>query len=738
MEKTTYMALNRRSFMTGVGGLTFGIALTHTSLAKSGLASAATASDANLSHWVTLSSDGTIQIMTAVTEMGQGSRTHVPVILADYMDADWSKVKLVNAPPDDKLYGNPGMGGFMYTAGSRGVKGYYAPMQTLGAQARHVLMASVAKKWNVPVSELTTEPSIVVHAKSGRRISYGDIVAFLELPEKAPEITPDMLKKPEDLRYIGKHVMREDVPAKSRGLAQYAIDVHVPGMVYGAMLRQPVEGAAPLAVDESEARRINGVIDIVKTPYGVGVVADKPWTAFAARDALKVTWDMTVKAWKHDSDAALETYRAEARDLAKAGIAGGEKVGDAKAALEKAAKVVEAEYFTDLVYHAQMEPLNSVAHVTEGGKKAEIWLGTQSQTIAVESACKTLGTTPENIVLHDMILGGGFGRRMHREQEFLTDALLLSKAVAKPVKVIWTREEDLKGGHFRPMTAQYLRAGLDAKGSIVAWHHRVVGDLCFVYVDPWRAGRANGRDGMVAGGAEAVVYAFPDRLSEVTIFDNGVRTSPLRGIGSGPNKFAIASFIDEIARAQGIDPVAYHRTMLSHNTRALRVIEKTAEISAWGKNEPGRFKGFSFLDYNGTYVSAVADISIDAASGKIRVHRFWLSVDPGLAVQPENIRAQMEGGIIYALGGALSERITIKDGVVTESNFGDYTLPRARELPEIEIAIVSSPDLPPSGVGEEAVVTVGPAIASAFAAATGKRLRHLPMTPDRVKAVLSA
>jgi isoquinoline 1-oxidoreductase subunit beta len=731
-EKTG--AIGRRSFMVGAGGLTFGVAF---GSGPDWNAAAQTASSA-ISPWVTLSRDGTITIMAAAAELGQGTRTAQPLVLAEEMDADWAKVRIVNAPPNDAVYGNPGVGGIMYTNAARTLSGYFPVMRNFGAQARRVLLDSVAKKWGVPVEELSTGPSVVIHARINRRIGYGDVVEFIELPAKAPEIKPEQLKKPADFRYLGRDVMRTDVPSKTRGAAQYGIDVQVPEMLYGVVLRSPVEGGGPANVDDRAARQVAGVSHVVTLLYGVGVVADKPWAALAARDALKVSWNNAGKAQGYDSEKAAAKYLATARDLSIPGPSGGEKAGDALAAIAGAAKVIDGEYFCDLAYHAQMEPLTAVASVAPDGQSAEIWLGTQSQTIAVESASKTLGIAADKIKLNDMMVGGAYGRRGHREHEFLSDALHLSKAAKKPVKMVWTREDDLRNGRFRPMTAHYLRAGLDASGKVVAWHHRVAADLTFPFQDPVRYARANGRDGMVAGGAEALSFDIPNRLVEVTTLDNGVRTSAMRGIGNGPNKYAIDAFMDEIARARNMDPIAFRLELVGKDPRAQNVIRTTARMADWGNNPPGRFKGFTFIDYSKTYMGAVAEVSVDRTSGEITVHRFWMAVDAGFVVQPDNIVAQMEGGVIYGLGQALTERITIEDGAVQQSNFHDYVVPRMRDVPDIYIEVISNPAAPPLGVGEQGVTTVAPAICNAVAAATGVRLRRIPMTPERVLQALKA
>src|SRR5437773_11435799 len=378
----------RREFMVGAAGLTFAVLMDGCAAMRTeergGAVLAPAPADGSLkvNAWASLSTDGAIYIANPAVEMGQGSQTAIPLIIAEEMDADWSRVRIVPAAPDDKIYGNPGFRGLMYTAGSATVTGYWDVARTFGAQVRRVMMENAARLWNVPLAELSTEPSTVVHAKSGRRLGYGEIAAVAQLPAVAPAIKPEELKQPGQYRLIGKDVMRVELPGKVDGSAQYSIDVQLPGMLYGAVLRGPVEGSAPLAIDDSRSRAIAGVVAIVRMPFGVGVIAETPWAAFGAKDALGVTWDRRARAFGHDSARAPALYAAAARDLTRPGKPW-DSAGDAPGAMQKAAKVYESEYICDYTYHAQMEPLNSVASVSAAGDACEIWCGTQSQTMAV-------------------------------------------------------------------------------------------------------------------------------------------------------------------------------------------------------------------------------------------------------------------------------------------------------------------------------------------------------------------
>ena len=740
------LGLTRREFMVGAGGLTFAVLLPgcaplpaprpEAAPARAGATLASGTEGARaLSPWVSIAPDGTVYIQSPAVEMGQGSLTSLPLIVAEELDADWAKVRIVPAPPDDKLYGNPGFGGLMYTAGSNAVRSYYGPLRIFGAQVRRVLLDSAARQWSVPVAELTTEAGVVVHARSGRRAGYGEIAASAEIPARAPEITPEDLKKPEQFRLIGKDVMRVELPGKVNGSAQYSIDVQVPGMVYGAILRAPVEDSAPEQIDESAARAVPGVLRIVRLPFGVGVVAETPWAAFAAKDALRVTWDRRGKAWGWNSDEGMGRFVAAARDLKSSGTPW-DQVGDAPAALRKATRVFEAEYRCDYAYHAQMEPLNSVCAVSPDGERCEVWVGSQGQTMAVAAVAKAVGIAPDRVLLHNTLLGGGFGRRGHRDEEFVVDGALLSKEVRRPVKLMWTREDDVKNGRFRPMSAHFLRAGVDHQGRIVAWHHRLACDWVTPFVDPVRfKGVFKEVDLIAIAGTEIRTYDVPNRLSEQLGQDTGVRTSPLRGIGVVANKFATEAFLDEMAERLGVDPVTFRLTLLRNSPRGQAVVNAAVEMSEYRRFRAGRSMGLAFCDYSNTLLAGVAEVSVDRTSGAVRVHNFWCAIDPGVAVQPDNIVAQTESSIVYGLGLALSERITFKDGVVQQSNFSDYRVPRLGDVPDIHVKLVATAN-PPTGVGQMATPLVAPAVAAAVRRATRAKLTHTPFLPERVRAAM--
>jgi len=722
----------RRQFMVGAAGFTFGVAAGVPAALLSGQA-AAQNSSVRLNNWVTVFTDGTVAIMSPAAEMGQGSLTSLPRIVADEMDADWGKVKVIASPASDKIYGNPGRGYTQYTAGSATVTGYFNSLRQFGAQVRYVLMDNAAQRWNVPLAELSTQPGVVLHAKTNRRMTYGEIAAFAKVPAEAPQIEVEPVASAE-FRLIGKDTPRVDVDGKQNGSAQYSIDVHVPGMIYGAILREPVDGAGVEKLDDAAARAIDGVINVVQLKYGVGILADSPWAAFQARKALKVTWGGKAKGQGFSTDTGYALFSAAAKNPAQATI-DWERKGDAAAKLKAAATVVDAEYRSDYAYHAQMEPLNSIAAVSPAGDAVEIWCGVQSQTIAITVAAQALGIPESKVTFNHYLLGGGFGRRGNRDVDFVLDSVLLSKAAGKPVKVIWTREDDIHAGRFRPLYVNRLQAGLDASGNVAGWHHRAVCDHVMAFMDPLRYKQVNGRDPIALLGTEVPAYELPDRTIEGVLQTTGMRTNPLRGIGFTANSFATEVFVDELAVKAGVDPVAFRLRLLKNSPRARHVIEETAKMADWQRKRPGRGLGVAYVNYSGTQIAGIAEISVDKQSGAIKVHEFWCTIDCGVAVHPDNVIAQTQSSIVYGVGLALSERITIADGAVEQSNFYDYHVPRMRDVPQMHIKLVQTKNHP-TGAGQMAVPLVPSAISNAVFQLTGVRLRQQPMLAGRVKQAL--
>ncbi len=537
-----------------------------------------------LSPWVSIAPDGTITIMSAATEMGQGSMTSLPLIIAEELDADWSKVRIVPAPPIEAIYGNPGFQGMMYTAGSNAVTSYYTPLRTFGAQVRRVLLDNAARKLGVPVEELTTEPSVVVHAKSGRKLSYGDIAAIAEVPAKAPEIKPEQLKKSSQFRLIGKDVMRVELPGKVNGSARYAIDVQVPNMLYGAVLRAPVEGSVPDKIDDSQgqgdrrrgqdraaalwrrrARRdamggvrgapgADSIGDLDTDRHGLGLRQRQGPRAVRRRR-------QEPRPWRD----RMEQDRRSARRAAEGRLHHGGRVS-LRLRLSRADGAAERHRI-------------GVA----GGRRGRDLGGTQSQTTATEAPAKILGIAKDKVKLHDMLMGGGFGRRGNRDVDFIIDAVLMSKEAGRPVKVMWTREDDVHNGRFRPISAHSLKAGFDASGKLTAWQHRIAVDRVGAYMDPVRYQMAGGKDFIAMLGADLKGYDVPHQLVEQLYRDTGVRTNPLRGISFLANRFATEAFVDEIARKRGKDPIAYHLELLKDTPRAVTVVKRVAADGGMGQ-----------------------------------------------------------------------------------------------------------------------------------------------------------
>jgi isoquinoline 1-oxidoreductase subunit beta len=503
-------------------------------------------------------------------------------------------------------------------------------------------------------------------------------------------------------------------------------------------VRSPVEGGTPDKFDQAKVAAIPGVISAVRLPYGIGVLAETAWAAFAGKAAVEqtITWNRTGKAWGFDGDQGMEAFAADARNISVPVTNDWFKQGDAEGELGNAATVIEGEYRCDYAYHAQMEPLNAVASISPSGDAAEVWCGTQSQTMALDAIAKALGIPREKVTLHYTLLGGGFGRRGHRDEEFIVDAVLLSKEAKRPVKMMWTREDDLHNGRLRPITAHFLRAGLDPSGKIVAWHQRLAGDRVWSFQDPVFYKIAGEKDRILMLGVELRSYDIANQYCGQIYRDSGVRTSALRGIGFTANKFVTEAFLDEVALKRGIDAVQLRLELLKNTPRGRAVVERVSQMANWGKKpEDGRGFGFAFIDYSSSLLGGIAEVSVNRASGQIKVHNFWCAMDCGIPVQPDNIVAQMESSIIYGLGMALTERISIKDGAIEQSNFYDYQVIRMRDMPQLHIEILAT-DNHPTGAGQMATPLVAPAINNAFAALTGKRLRETPMTPERVKTAL--
>jgi isoquinoline 1-oxidoreductase subunit beta len=732
----TKTSLSRRDALKAAGGLTFAFSFGLSADDASAQKTAAPAAASKLNAYVSIAGDGIITIQSPAPEMGQGIKTGIPLIIAEELDADWSKVRVVQSPIDP-AYDHP-IFRSQFVVGSLSTRGYWMPVRTAGAQARRVLLDAAAAKWNVPVGELSTEPGVVVHKASNRRLGYGEIAATAKAPDKLPEIKPEDLKKVAAFRLLGKDVARGDVPAKATGREQYSIDVQVPGMLFGTLARAPVRGSGPVSFNEADLAKMPGVVKVVALSNGVGIVGQSMPQVIAARRALKAQWK-DAPGSKTNSVEALKEYQAAVRNAEKKGVVG-RNSGDIAKAMAEAAKTVTGEYTTDYVYHAQMEPLNAVASVTADG--VEVWAGTQWPTMAMTKAAEAAGVPREKVKFNPMTMGGGFGRRAY--VEYVVDAVALSKAAGKPVKMVQTREDDVAAARVRPMTAHKIDVGLDKDGKILGWRHRIAADTVVPYLyGPARMETQKGVDHIVMAGADVPLYDVQSHQAEHLYEERGVRTAAWRGIGAGHNAFAIECMIDRLAKETGVNPIAY-RIGLLKDRRAKDVIHTVAEMSDWynKKARPGRSVGVAFsrlgLPQVGEALAAtVAECSVDQASGLVRVHKLWCAADVGLPLQPANIAAQVEGSLIWGVSSALKERITIKDGAVQQQNFSDYEILRMSETPEVNVKVLRSGEMP-LPVGELGLGTVIPAIANAIFAGTGKWLTAAPFTKTRVTTALKA
>ena len=710
---------SRRSFMVGSGSVAIGVSfgLTGTELAQAQSAGGAGYAP---NAWVNIATDGMVTLMSPAAEMGQGTMTAMPMLLAEELDLDWKMVRVVQAPSNAKIFGNPRFGGGMTTGASRTVQGYYEPIRLAGLQARQVVLQAGASAMGVPAAECRTELGQVIHS-SGKRMSYGQIAAVAKAPDALPAVDKSQLRPASQFKIIGTDIDRVDVAAKTNGTARFGIDQRMPGLRYAAILRAPVQGETPASVDDAAARAIPGVQQVVRLPYGVAVVADSWHTARKARDVLKVEWSANARARQHDSDKVLAEYVARARKLDDAGV-DFIKDGDAAKAIAGATRTFAATYTSEMVSHICMEPMNCTAVVR--GEQIELWAPAQSASFIIGAVGGVAGFKPENIKANITLLGGGYGRRV--EPDFAVDAALVAKAMpGTPVQVIWTREDDIVHDKYRPMTAQHLVAGVDAQGRIVGLLHRVVSEGIYARVVPAAFKAAGGKDAPVMEGTE-ITYSIPDHGVQFMIEQRGINSGFWRAVGPGYTKFAIETLVDDVARGVGVDPIEYRIRMLDKNPRGAAVMREVAAMSGWGKpRAAGRALGVAFSDAWNTMCGMVVEISM--VNGMPVVHHVWSAVDCGVALQPRNVRAQIEGSVIYGLSAALHEKMTFKAGVPQETNLDRYRVLRASETPLVDIKVMVT-DNHPGGVGEVGVPPIAPAIANAMVALGAPRQRGLPFT----------
>ena len=664
--------------------------------------------------WVHIADDNTITLISARSEMGQGVYTSMPMLIAEELNVDITRIKVAIAPPG-AIYANALLGA-QITGGSTSVRDGWEKLRLGGAQVREMLISAAAQKWGVDRSTLKADNGMVLGA-DGKKATYGELAegaSKLPVPEKVA------LKDPKDFKIVGKRVKRLDTPAKVNGTAEFGIDVKLPGMVYASLEQCPVIGGKVKSFDASAAKGMPGVIDVVQIPDGVAVVASSYWQAQKARKSLVVQWD-------EGPGAALDhnTVLAGNRTALASGkvLPIGKAVGDVGAAMRGAAKTMQAEYITQMQAHAPLEPMNWTASFA-GGKCLLIG-PTQFQQGAQGAVAAALGIKPEDIELRTTFLGGGFGRRI--ELDFIVQAAQISKAVGRPVKLLWSREDDMTHDFYRPAGLNQIKAGLDAQGMPVALHFKVASQSV--------TQRAFGlpKDTFDAFMAEAAVapYEVPNTQHDLIIHDTGIRVGYWRAVSHNMNAFANESFMDEMAASAGKDPYQYRMALLKNQPRYANVLKLAAEKSGWGQPLPaGRARGIALMEGYDTYMAQVAEISL--VDGAIKVHRVTVAADLGRMVNPDIVEGQIQSSIVFGMGSAIMQDITMEKGRVQQTNFHNWPLPRMSESPAIDIVLVNSTEKP-GGCGEPATALIAPAIANALASLTGKRLRKLPMTADAIK-----
>jgi len=727
--------ISRRSFLK-VTGLTLAVSVTPLGYTILNAAEKKDLKAFNPNVWLHITSDNRVTIYIGNSEMGQGVLTAHSMIIADELEADWKQVRILQGEAKD-AFKSPILGA-QITVGSASVRGFYEPLRKAGAAGRAMLVKAAAESWKVPESECKAVLGTVKHEKSNRSLTYGQLcekASKLEIPKDPP------LKNESEFRYMGKPMPRVDVPEKVRAKAVYGLDVNdgnvkeLKGMLYAVIARPPAYGAKPQSFDQKAAEQVKGVVKVMEIPMGVAVCATSTDAALKGRDALNVQWD---KGALPDMDNAY-IEKLMMADLDKQGAKVVE-VGDAKKAVSEAAKKVEATYYVPCVAHATMEPMNATAYVQKD--RCDVWAPNQNQTLGQGMAAGITKLPPEKIHVHTTFLGCGLGRRAFTN--FVPEAVMISKALEKPVKVMWTREDDIKHDRFRAPMTHRIQGGLDAQGQLIGWYHKTSAISIMRPVNPNAI-----KDGVdyycLWGLADApespmwnarIQYEIPNLYIEFLMADLPIPCWPWRAVQNGPNAFVIESFIDELAHAAAKDPLEFRLQSLKNNKRATRVLQTVAEKAGWGKPIPmGQARGIAQHACFGTWTAQVVDLSVDKNTGMIKVHRVVAAVDCGPVVNPGPLVEQIEGGITMALSTALKEEVKFAKGGVATSNFDDYPIIRMSEVPEIEVHMVKSTDKI-GGIGELGIPALAPAVANAVFNATGARIRRIPLTPEIVLAAI--
>jgi isoquinoline 1-oxidoreductase beta subunit len=704
--------LDRRSFLASIaaiGGslvlgfeIPFGTRATHASV-----------DPREITAWVVIEPDETVIIRVAKSEMGQGSFTALPMLVAEELECDWSKVRAEFAPPHENRKRNR-VWGNMSTGASRSISASQNDLRRAGATARAMLIAAAAARWSVPMTECTAAQGVITHGPSGRRITFGAIAAA------AADVKPPaqvVLKDPKDWKLIGTRQRRFDVPDKITGKPIYAIDVQLPNMLYAAIVQCPVFKGTLKAVDETRLAGMKGIHQVVKLPDAVAVVADGWWRAKKAAEALPVTWDFGDSSHVSSGTIGAQLKAGLSANDARIGRAD----GDVDRALGQAVKRIEADYAVPFLGHATMEPQNCTAHVT--ADLVEVWAPTQDGETALAIAADAAGMSPDKVLIHKMMLGGGFGRR-GIFQDFVRQAVLIAKAVGQPVKLVWTREEDIRHDFYRPVAMARMIAGLDANGMPIAWKIRTSGQSIIAAVSP-RVMQFGVDRNFLQGLLEDMPYEVPNYLVDFAMRNSHVPVGVWRSVNHSQNAFFKESFVDEMAFAAGVDPYLFRRKLLAKKPRELAVLEAAATRAEWGASlRSGIFRGMALHNSQNSVCAQVVDASV-GADGKVRVHRVVSAIDAGHVVNPLTIELQTESAVVFGLSAALYGEITIKDGRVEQANFHDYPMLRLAEMPQVETVIVRGDGW--GGVGETAVPPLAPALCNAIFAGTGKRIRSLPL-----------
>ncbi len=726
MDTDRILNLSRRRFLAaGVAagaGLTLGILpMARAAVGESGPGVAGDAPDGiaefEPNAFLHIGRDDTVTVISKHLEMGQGTYTGLATLVAEELDADWSRVRVEGAPADTSRYRNLFWGQAQGTGGSTAIANSWEQMRKAGAVARQMLIGAAAERWRVDPQEIEVESGVVSHPASGRSARFGEL-AEAAAAQAVPEQV--LLKDPDEFRLIGQRLPRKDSPEKIDGSATFTMDVKLPGLLTAVVVHPPRFGARVRGFDAAAAQAVPGVKRVVQIPSGVAVVAGDFWSAKRGRDALLVDWDES-DAFALSSAQILDQYR----DLAAQPGSVARSDGDANAAMAGAAKALEAEFSVPFLAHAAMEPMDCVARIDADG--CEIWNGEQMQTGDQHAVAAALGIEPEQVRIHMLYAGGSFGRRANPKADYVLEAVHIAKAMGPgvPVKLIWTREDDMRAGYYRPMYLHRVRAGLDAEGNPLAWEQRIVGQSIIAGTAFESALAKDGIDQTSVEGASNLPYAMKNIRVELHSPALPVPVLWWRSVGSTHTAFVVESFIDELASAAGKDPLEFRRALLAGHPRHLGVLNLAADKAGWG--EPlgrGQGRGIAVHESFNSYVAQVAEVTV--RRGTIHVDRVVIAVDCGIAVNPDVIEAQMQGGMGFGLAAALASELTFKDGRVEQSNFHDYRVLRMDQMPEVEVHIVSSSE-PPTGVGEPATPVIAPAVANAVYAATGQRLRRLPL-----------